>query len=319
VGLCGVSSLGRDFVKRDLLWLVDLEPEDIWELIVTARKIKAGRIDVSRDMEGKVLGMIFQKPSTRTRVSFEVAMLQMGGHALYLNWNDLQLGRGESIKDTARVLSRYVDIIMARVYSHLDLKELAYYSDVPVINGLSDLCHPVQILSDLLTIYEKLGRLVGVKVAYVGDGNNVANSLLIGCSKIGVDLSLACPEGYEPNQDILGMAREYAAQSGAKIELVREPGEAVKGADIIYTDTFVSMGMEKEREERLKVFIPKYRVTMDLVTSTGKRTYFMHCLPAHRGEEVTDEVIDSGISIVYDQAENRLHMQKAILRWVSGL
>ena len=305
--------------KRDLLWLVDLEPEDIWEMIVTAKKIKEGKIDVSNDMSGKVLGMIFQKPSTRTRVSFEVAMLQMGGHALYLNWNDLQLGRGESIKDTARVLSRYVDIIMARVFSHLDLKELAYYADIPVINGLSDLCHPVQILSDLLTIYEKLGRLVGVKVAYVGDGNNVANSLLIGCAKTGVNISVATPEGYEPNPDIVNMAVEFSKVSGSTVEIVRDPADAVKDADIIYTDTFVSMGMEKEREERLKVFIPKYRVTMDLITSTGKRTYFMHCLPAHRGEEVTDEVIDSGISIVYDQAENRLHMQKAILRWVMGL
>ncbi len=306
-------------VKKDLLWLVDLEPEDIWELVVMARRIKDGRLNVSHDMDGKTLGMIFQKPSTRTRVSFEVAMLQMGGHALYLNWRDLQLGRGESIKDTARVLSRYVDIIMARVYSHLDLKELAYYSSVPVINGLSDLCHPVQILSDLLTIYEKIGRLVGVKVAYIGDGNNVANSLLIGCSKMGIDISLATPEDYEPNPDILNMAREFSRQSGASIEVLREPLDAVKDADIIYTDTFVSMGMEEEREKRLKVFIPKYQVTMDLITSTGKRTYFMHCLPAHRGEEVTDEVLDSGISIVYDQAENRLHMQKAILRWVIGL
>jgi len=306
-------------VKKDLLWLVDLEPEDIWELIIMARRIKEGRLNVSHDMNGKTLGMIFQKPSTRTRVSFEVAMLQMGGHALYLNWRDLQLGRGESIKDTARVLSRYVDIIMARVYSHLDLKELAYYSSIPVINGLSDLCHPVQILSDLLTIYEKIGRLVGVKVAYIGDGNNVANSLLIGCSKMGIDISLATPEDYEPNPDILNMAREFSRQSGTSIEVLREPLDAVKDADIIYTDTFVSMGMEEEREKRLKVFIPKYRVTMDLITSTGKRTYFMHCLPAHRGEEVTDEVLDSGISIVYDQAENRLHMQKAILRWVIGL
>ena len=314
-----IIELDSPKVKRDLLWLVDLEPEDIWVLIISAKKIKNGDLDVSNDLRNKVLGMIFQKPSTRTRVSFEVAMLQMGGHALYLNWNDLQLGRGESIKDTARVLSRYVDIIMARVYSHLDLKELAYYSDVPVINGLSDLCHPVQILSDLLTIYERLGRLVGVKVAYIGDGNNVANSLLIGCSKIGLDICLAVPEGYEPNPDIIEMAKGFANQSGSRVEVLREPLEAVKDADIIYTDTFVSMGMEKEREERLRAFLPKYRVTMDLITSTGKRTYFMHCLPAHRGEEVTDEVIDSGISIVYDQAENRLHMQKAILRWVIGL
>ena len=303
-------------VKRDLLWLVDVTPEEIWDLVLTTYKIKNNIIDISKDMVGKVLGMIFQKPSTRTRVSFDVAMIHMGGHALYLNWQTLQLGRGEAIKDTARVLSRYLDGIMARVYKQGDLEELAVNSTVPVINGLSDLCHPVQILSDLYTIYEKFGRLYGIKIAYVGDGNNVANSLLIGASKIGINISLAVPEGYTPDKYILEKAFEFSKYSRSKIEIMNEPKDAVKNADVIYTDTFVSMGEEEEREKRLKIFLPKYQVKMDLMKSTGKKTYFMHCLPAHRGEEVTDEVIDSGISIVYDQAENRLHMQKAILRWL---
>ena len=303
-------------VKRDLLTIADLTPEEIWDLVLTTDKIKKGVIDVSRDMEGKVLGMIFQKPSTRTRVSFEVAMLQMGGHALYLGWQTLQLGRGESIKDTARVLSRYVDGIMARVYSQDDLVELASHASVPVINGLSDMYHPVQILSDLYTIYEAFGKLYGIKIAYVGDGNNVAHSLLLGASKVGIDIALATPKDYQPDEKVVKMALKFAETSGSKIELYEDPLEAVKGADVIYTDTFVSMGDEAERDKRLKTFLPKYRVTMDLIKSTGKKTYFMHCLPAHRGEEVTDEVMDSGISIVYDQAENRLHMQKAVLRWL---
>ena len=303
-------------VKRDLLTIADLTPEEIWDLVLTTDKIKKGVMDVSRDMEGKVLGMIFQKPSTRTRVSFEVAMLQMGGHALYLGWQTLQLGRGESIKDTARVLSRYVDGIMARVYSQDDLVELASHASVPVINGLSDMYHPVQILSDLYTIYEAFGKLYGIKIAYVGDGNNVAHSLLLGASKVGIDLALATPKDYKPDEKVVEMALKFAETSGSKIELYEDPLEAVKGADVIYTDTFVSMGDEAERDKRLKTFLPKYRVTMDLIKSTGKKTYFMHCLPAHRGEEVTDEVMDSGISIVYDQAENRLHMQKAVLRWL---
>ena len=303
-------------VKRDLIWLADITPEEIWDLVLTAHKIKNNHIDVSRDMMGKVLGMIFQKPSTRTRVSFEVAMLQMSGHALYLGWQTLQLGRGEAIKDTARVLSRYLDGIMARVYKQRDLEELALNSSIPVINGLSDLCHPVQILSDLYTVYEKFGRLYGIKIAYIGDGNNIANSLLIGASKIGIDISLATPEKYKPDKSILEKAFEYSECSGSKIEIIEDPQKAVKNADIIYTDTFVSMGEEAEREARLKIFLPRYQVNMNLVKNTGKKTYFMHCLPAHRGEEVTDEVIDSGVSIVYDQAENRLHMQKAVLRWI---
>lgn len=308
-------NLVRKRIKRDFLWIVDLTPEEIWDLIITTDKIKKGFLDVSNAVKGKVLAMIFQKPSTRTRVSFEVAMLQMGGHAMYLDWRALQLGRGESIKDTARVLSRYVDGIMARVFSQNDLVELAVNSDVPVINGLSDLCHPVQILSDLYTIFEKFGRLYGIKIAYVGDGNNVANSLVVGASKIGLDISLATPPEYQPDKVMLNKAFEFAEVSGSDIKLVNDPLEAVRDADVIYTDTFISMGAEEEKEKRLGVFLPKYQVNMDLMKSTGKKTYFMHCLPAHRGEEVTDDVMDAGISLVYDQAENRLHMQKAVLKW----
>ncbi len=302
---------------RHLLSILDLTKEEVLLLIDQAIKIKSGVIDVSRYMENKVLAMIFQKPSTRTRISFEVAMLQMGGHALYLGWDQLQLGRGETIADTARVLSRYVDVIMARVYTQDTLHELAKYSRVPVINGLSDKYHPVQILSDLLTIYEKFGKLSGLTLAYVGDGgNNVCHSLLIGCATVGININVASPAKYRPDEDVIKAAMERARKSGAVVKITEDPLDAVKGADIIYTDTFVSMGMEDEREERIRTFIPRYQVTTELLNSTGKKTVFMHCLPAHRGEEVTSDVIDGESSIVWDQAENRLHMQKAILRWI---
>jgi len=305
-------------MKKDLLWLIDISKEDMLRLIFLTDDIKNNRIEVSTSLSGYVLGMIFEKPSTRTRVSFEVAMYQLGGHAIYLPTQTLQLSRGESLKDTAKVLSRYVDILMARVYRHSSLEELAKYADIPVINGLSDLCHPVQILSDLYTIYEHFGRLSGIKIAYVGDGNNVANSLLAGAAKLGIDISLANPPSYKPSPIYIEYAKKFSDISGAKIELVEDPYEAVKDADVIYTDTFVSMGQESEREERMRVFIPRYQVTMDLLQATGKDDIvFMHCLPAHRGEEVLDEVIDSEYSIVYDQAENRLHMQKAILLWIT--
>lgn len=302
---------------KHLLSILDLERDDIICLINDAIKIKRELIDVSSALKGKVLGMIFQKPSTRTRVSFEVAMLQMGGHAIYLGWDQLQLGRGETIGDTARVLSRYVDIIMARVYSHATLIEFAKYSNIPVINGLSDTFHPVQILSDLLTIYEKFGVLSGLTLTYIGDGNNnICHSLLIGCATMGININIAVPKEYMPRGDIVKKAAERAILSGTRIKFYEEPQKAVEKADIIYTDTFVSMGVESEREKRLKIFLPKYQVTKELFKYTNKNTVFMHCLPAHRGEEVTDEVIDGEFSVVWDQAENRLHMQKAILRWI---
>jgi ornithine carbamoyltransferase len=304
-------------MKKDLLWLMDLSSEDVWRLIFLTDDIKNSRIDVSEALKGYVLGMIFEKPSTRTRISFEVAMYELGGHAIYLPTQTLQISRGESIKDTAKVLSRYVDIVMARVYSHKTLEELAKYTDIPVINGLSDLSHPVQALSDFYTIYEHFGKLKGLKITYVGDGNNVANSLLLGAAKLGLHIVVATPKGYEPSKTYIDNALKISHETGAKIELLNDPYEAVKDANVIYTDTFVSMGQEKEREERLKVFMPKYQVNMDLIKASGRDdVVFMHCLPAHRGEEVTDEVIDSDYSIVYDQAENRLHMQKAILLWI---
>jgi ornithine carbamoyltransferase len=261
---------------------------------------------------GKTLAMIFQKPSTRTRVSFEVVMRQLGGHALYLSWNELQLGRGEAIADTARTLSRYVDGIVARVLQHSDLEEFSRYASIPVINGLSNLHHPCQAMSDLFTIREKKGRLEGLKLAWVGDGTNVCNSLLIGSAIIGMSMDVACPEGFEPNSDVLRWAEEQATGT-SEVRIVREPEEAVDGADVVYTDTFVSMGAEAEREERLRVFLPKYQVTSELLELAKPDAIFMHCLPARRGEEVVDEVIDGPRSVVWDQTENRLHVQKALL------
>jgi ornithine carbamoyltransferase len=239
-------------------------------------------------------------------------MWQLGGYALYLNASDLQLGRGETIADTAQVLSRYVNGIMARVFAHQTILDLIKYSSVPVINGLSDFTHPCQGLADLFTIYEKKGRLSGLRLAYVGDGNNVAHSLLYGCSKFGMDITLACPKGYEPNPDVVATAKEEGKRSGCKVKVTKDPKEAVRGADIIYTDVWASMGKEKERGKRLKVF-KLYQVNAKLVKEAKDDYIFMHCLPAHREEEVIDEVADSENSVIFDQAENRLHTQKALL------
>jgi ornithine carbamoyltransferase len=261
---------------------------------------------------GKTLGMIFAKPSTRTRVSFEAAMTQLGGHAIYLGISDLQLGRGETIADTARTLSRYLDGIMARLFEHGDIVELARYSSVPVINGLTDLHHPCQTLADLLTIREHKGKLRGLKLAWVGDGNNVCNSLLLGCSLVGMNISAACPRGYEPPAAIRKHARANASKSGSKVEIMVNPEQAVTGADIVYTDVWISMGQEAEREKRLRDF-KGYQVNSKLLAKAKHDAIFMHCLPAHRGEEVTEEVIDGPCSVVFNQAENRLHAQKAVL------
>jgi len=261
---------------------------------------------------GKTLAMIFEKSSTRTRVSFEVAMRQLGGHALFLGAKDLQLGRGETIPDTARTLARYVDGIMARVYSHEDLLDLADFSQVPVINGLSDLFHPCQILADLLTIKEKKKNFENLKLNYVGDGNNVCNSLLIGCSKLGIDVTVGCPENYEPLEDVIDLAKDNAKIFDSEVQIVYDPHNAVLDADIVYTDTFISMGQEAEAEERKEVF-PPFQVNQELLNNAPRNVIVMHCLPAHRGQEITDEVIDGPNSVVWDQAENRLHAQKAIL------
>jgi len=300
-------------MKKDILTLMDLTQQEILDIInLTLQIKKLGRKKLHL-LDGKILALLFEKPSTRTRVSFEVAMKDLGGDTLYMGKDQTQLSRGETIEDTARVLSRYVDAIVARVYKHESLELLARFSSIPIINGLSDKFHPVQALSDLVTIREKLGKLKGVKVAYVGDGNNVCNSLLIACTKVGINISVACPKEFSPPEDVIKAARDFSKSSGSVMEILEDPYDAVKGADVVYTDTFVSMGMEEERERRLKVFLPKYQVNQKLMEATGKFSFFMHCLPAHRGEEVTDEVLDGKWSIVWDQAENRLHTQKAIL------
>lgn len=300
---------------RDFLTMQEYSVDELELFLKTAEELKQALLAGQKCelLQGKVLAMVFQKPSTRTRVSFEVAMKQLGGHALYLSWNELQLGRGETIGDTARVLSRYAHGIMARVFTHSDTEEMAKHAPVPVINGLSDLHHPCQGLADLLTIREHKGDFKGLKLAWVGDGNNVCNSLLIGCSKFGIDISVACPKGYAPSKTVLGWAKQNAGKNGSKIKITTEPKEAAENADIVYTDTFISMGTEDERKQRLKVFMPKYQVTPKLFKYAKKDVVFMHCLPAHRGEEVVDEVIDGSHSIVWDQAENRLHLQKALL------
>jgi ornithine carbamoyltransferase len=263
-------------------------------------------------LSGKTLGMIFEKSSTRTRVSFEVGMYQLGGHALYLSSNDLQLGRGETIADTAKVMSRYVDGIMARTYAHKTVEDLALFGSVPVINGLSDQEHPCQVICDYFTVKEKLGKLKGVKFAYLGDGNNMAHSLYLAGAILGIDLSFAHPEGYMPDKDVIIRAKEFAKKSGSKIEIYLDPVKAVKDADVVYTDVWTSMGQEKEKIKRLKDF-KHYQINAELMKNAKKKALVMHCLPAHRGEEITDEVIDGPNSIVFDEAENRLHTQKAVM------
>lgn len=302
--------MARHFLKDD-----DLKPQEIWELFKLTERLKMElKSGIKHELlRGKTLVMFFEKPSTRTRLSFEIAMTQLGGHAIYFDRQTSQLGRGETLADTARVISRYADALMARVYKQATLEELAKHSTVPVINGLSDLYHPCQALADYFTIYEKFSRVSGVKVAYVGDGNNnVTHSLLLTGSLLGANVSVASPEGYEPLRDIVERAKGYAKESGSEIEIVNDPFEAVKGADVVYTDVWVSMGRESEKEEREKVFRP-YQVNAKLMKAAKPQAIFMHCLPAHRGQEVVDEVIDSERSAVWDEAENRLHVQKALL------
>jgi ornithine carbamoyltransferase len=299
---------------RDLLSLHDFTPEEVSAFLDLAAELKEKqKWSVPHPyLQGKTLGMIFQKSSTRTRVSFEVAMVQLGGYPMFLNANDLQLGRGESIADTARVLSRYLDGIMIRTFAQADVEELARYAGIPIINGLTDLLHPCQVLADLLTIQEQKGRLAGLKLAYVGDGNNVCHSLIFGCAKVGMHISAASPQGYKPNEDIVRLAKEDAAATGSRIEILTDPVEAVQDADVVVTDVWASMGQEAEQDERIKIFTP-YQVNAELVTHARPDFIFLHCLPAHRGEEVTAEIIDGTASVVWDEAENRLHVQKAVL------
>lgn len=292
----------------------DLTGEEIVEVLTFARELKRRqKIGEPHALcRGKTLAMIFQKASTRTRVSFEVAMWQLGGYALYLSGQDLQLGRGESIADTARVLSRYVDGIMVRTFAHADVEEMARYADVPVINGLTDHEHPCQILADLLTIWEQKGKLAGLKLAFIGDGNNIAHSLLLGCARVGMNIAVATPRGYEPAPEVVEVARTDAAASGGAVEVGHDPTQAVAGADVVVTDVWTSMGQEAERARRLVDFAP-YQVNGRLVERAKPDFIFLHCLPAHRDEEVTTDVIDGPHSAVWDEAENRLHVQKAIL------
>ncbi len=300
---------------RHLLSIADLTSDELFELLKLAEKLKDERYKglVTDYLKNKSLAMIFELPSTRTRVSFEVAMTDLGGHALYLGWNDLQLGRGEPIKDTARVLSRYVHAVMMRVRDHSTIEEFAKYSTVPVINGLSNLEHPCQVLADLLTIYEYRGDLKDVTLAWVGDGNNVCNSLILASALTGMRMVVATPPNYEPDARILERAKEM----GGDIVLLRDPKKAVEEADVIYTDVWTSMGQEKERNERLAAF-KGYQVSDELIKLSKDDVVVMHCLPAHRGEEITDEVIEGKHSIIFDQAENRLHAQKAVLLKLIG-
>lgn len=303
-----------DLRGRDFLALTDFEPNEIQYLIDLAMNLKKKQKEglVYQPLRGKTLGMIFEKSSTRTRVSFEVAMFQLGGHALFLSKSDIQMGRGETVSDTAKVMSRYVDGIMIRTFAHKTVIDLARAATVPVINGLTDLSHPCQVLADLLTIQEHKGKLAGLKIAYVGDGNNMAHSLLIGAAKMGMEIAVATPNGYEPNSEVIELACEAAELSGGKITISNDPMQAVHEADVIYTDVWASMGQETEQTERLNQF-KAFQVNEALAKLAKPDYLFMHCLPAHRGEEVSAEVIDGANSVVFDEAENRLHAQKAIL------
>jgi ornithine carbamoyltransferase len=298
---------------KHLLSLKDYSRAEIEEILDLAAQVKADPRAYGDALKGRSLAMIFQKPSTRTRVSFEVGMSQLGGVALYLGANDIQLHRGESAADTAKVLSRYVDGIMARVFSHQDLLDLAKHATVPVINGLSDLLHPCQTLADYFTLRERRGTLSGLKLAYIGDGNNVCNELMMGAAKLGISMTVATPEGYEPNPLIVKSAQREAQKAAAPAPVVtRDPRAAASGADVLYTDVWTSMGQEDQTEARLAAF-RGYTVDADLMKVARPDALFMHCLPAHRGQEVAADVIDGPRSVVFDQAENRLHVQKALL------
>jgi len=299
---------------KHLLSMQDLSPNEIEAILDKAEglKEKLRKGEPHELLRGKTLGMIFEKPSLRTRVTFETGMTQLGGHAIYLAPADIQLGKRESVPDAARNLSRWVDAVMARLFKHDIIVELARHSSVPVINGLTDLHHPCQTLGDLLTIREHKGKLRGLKLAWVGDGNNVCNSLLLGCTLVGMNISAVCPHGYEPDANVMTQAKKNAEKSGAKLELLTDPKKAVAGADVIYTDVWVSMGQEKEAKRRMRAF-KGYQVNAQLLKLAKPNVIVMHCLPAHRGQEITDEVIDGPRSVVLDQAENRMHAQKALL------
>jgi ornithine carbamoyltransferase len=310
------DSIQTQLSGKDFLQLNHFQPEEIQYLLDEAIQLKKLQKQGKPHpyLSGKVLGMIFEKSSTRTRVSFEVGMLQLGGHAIFLSSKDIQLGRGESIHDTAKVLSRYVDCLMIRTFTHQTVEEFAQHSSVPVINGLTDLHHPTQVLADLQTILEHKGKLAGLKLCYIGDGhNNMTHSLMEGAVKVGMDISVACPKEYMPNQEITVHVMELAKQTGSTVMITNDPQEAIKNADVVVTDVWTSMGQEEELEKRLKAF-QSFQVNQELCQYAKSDYIFLHCLPAHRGEEVTADIIDSPHSVVFDEAENRLHAQKAILK-----
>ena len=306
-------------IGKDLLSVHDLSVDEIYNIFEVAKTLKKKQRQGEEHhwLKGKTLGMIFQKASTRTRVSFEVGMWQLGGMALFLNANDLQIGRGEPIKDTARVLARYLDGIMIRTYSHTDVMDLAQYADIPVINGLTDLLHPCQALTDLFTALEPKGTLKGLKMAYLGDGNNMFNALLHACAKVGVNISVATPIGYEPHPVVIAEAQHDATVHGSTVEIVNDPQAAAKGADILYADVWTSMGQETEQAIRYKDF-QGFQINREIMAIANPDAIVMHCLPAHRGEEITEDVLEGPQSVVFDEAENRMHVQKAILALLMG-
>ncbi|MFH1715428.1 MAG: ornithine carbamoyltransferase [Elusimicrobiota bacterium] len=314
--------------RKDCISLIDWSCNEIQEVMVMTKYLKEKQKAYKKyhPLSGKTLGMIFEKKSTRTRVSFEVGMYQLGGYALYLNAQDTQIGRGETISDTARTLSRFLDGIVIRTYAHSNVIELAKHADIPVINGLSDLVHPCQVLSDLYTMIERFKInpkkdnkkfFNNLKIAYIGDGNNVSNSLVILAGKCGINLAVATPAGYGPNTDIVGNASKEAVQHGGSVIITNDPITAVKDADVVYTDVWVSMGKEGGQSDKKSIFLP-FQINSKLISNAKKNCAVMHCLPAHRGEEITDDVMDGSQSIVFDQAENRLHVQKAIMTKLMG-
>ncbi len=301
-------------MKRDFLTIGDFTTKEIESLLMRAKELKSmqrNRVEHA-SLKGRTLGLLFEKQSTRTRVSFEVAIMQLGGHSIYLSPNQIQMGRGEEVRDTAKVFSRYLEGIVIRTYSHKTIEEWARYSSIPVINGLTDRHHPCQIVSDMLTILEKKAKLFGIRMAYVGDGNNVAHSLIEGAAAMGMKIRVASPRGYEPDKALIERGRLLAKETGATIEILDDPREAVRDADVVYTDVWTSMGQEGEEEDRKDVF-HGYQINQELMGRAKADAIILHCLPAHRGEEITEEMIESPQSAIFDQAENRLHVQKALL------
>lgn len=304
---------------KDFLSLLDFTPRELEYLLNLAADLKTKQKNgvIYQPLKGKTLGMIFQKASTRTRVSFEVGIYQLGGQGLFLSSNDLQIGRGEPISDTARVLSRYLDGIMIRTYNHEEVVELARFAHIPVINGLTDLLHPCQVLADLLTIKENFGQLKGLKLTYIGDGNNMAHSLMIGGAKMGMQVVIACPEGYEPDKEIVDKAMAVARETGGTIIVSNNPSAAVTQANVVYTDVWASMGQEQEQQQRAEHFA-QFQVNEELMAEAEKDAIVLHCLPAHRGEEITAAVMEKYQQVIFDEAENRLHVQKAIMAAIMG-